>query len=142
MLTGVLLHVVEPALPVDDTMDLVADSQSCNTGARQHVNDVVTILVVVYIDHAGAAEQTDIEGLAARGGIKAAPVQGDQRAIGLTLHVQDRGIELQEIRIGVIEAFGHDLAASSGSTTPASANPLARSTQLSHRPHGEAPAGS
>ena len=68
------------------------------------------------------------------------------------------GVELDAGRIGVVEAFGHGShdfpgdtpfpatrpgcrcpLSSSGSRTPASANPLARSTQLSQRPHGAPP---
>ena len=88
------------------------------------------------VDHAGAANRSGIERLTAGCRVERGAIEHDAGAAGDVADVDDTGIELGEIRIGVIETLGHEC--STGSVMPASRKPLARSRQLSQRPHGRA----
>ena len=115
MLAGVLLHVVEAALPVDVAFDFGADGERL-------ADEMPDLAAVVFFDgvdgdiEGGAAgrdgaEEAGIEGLAAAGGVKGGAVEGDLPdgfAFGTGEFANigdDSGERLQE-RIGVIEPFG------------------------------------
>ena len=128
MLTRVLLHVIEPANPVD------LASYTCTRRDRRthHVNDV--IVLIDGLDNVDRPETTGVEGLPAGCGIERRAIECDERAPVTLADARHRRLERTARRLGVVDALGHRRKA--GSRRPASANPLARSTQLSQRPHG------
>ena len=93
-----------------------------------------TVVSIDDVDYAGAANRSGIERLTAGCRVERGAIEHDAGAAGDIADVDDKGIELCEMRIGVIETLGHD--GSTGSVIPASRKPFARSRQLSQRPHG------
>jgi pyrimidine operon attenuation protein/uracil phosphoribosyltransferase len=69
----VLLHVIEPAGPVDRTVDTPANLQS--GGRSFHDVRHVTVVFVDDIDDAMRAERAGIAGLAARGRAEDCPIE-------------------------------------------------------------------
>ena len=73
MLTGVLLHVIEPAGPVDDAVHRVVRERRV-----QHVQDVA-VLLVDDVDDAGAAQRAGVERLPAGGRIEGGAIEDHAR---------------------------------------------------------------
>src|SRR4029450_10827403 len=76
-----------------------------------------------------AAEGSGIARLPAGCRIERGPIEHEAGGTPNVAHVDDRGVELLQIRIGVVEAFGHGWR--TGSSAPASRKPFARRRQLS-----------
>ena len=126
MLSRVLLHVLEAAIPVDPPV----------RRARQHLafDDVQhhSVITIDDVHHARVTEGAGIEGLTTRRRIEGRAVEnGGCATLRVADHVEDRGVEFLQVGVGVVEAIGHRIT---GSATPASAKPAARRRQLSHRP--------
>jgi hypothetical protein len=100
VLTGVLLHVIEAARPIDEGIDLY----DWRGGRGEAVSDAVVLIDDV--DHGDAGERAGIEGLAAGGGIEGGAVEVDGEAVGRAVY--DAGAEVVDVGIGVVETFGHD----------------------------------
>ena len=98
MLAGVLLHVVEPARPVDRTLDAVP-----RHGRIEQVRDPVALIDDV--DHRRRAEAPGVERLAAGGGVEGGAIEVDSSAVVAPL--DHRGVEGGEVGVGVVEAAGH-----------------------------------
>ena len=103
VLARVVLHVIETAVPVDDAMQRLSDSQL--PVALHHVDDV--IVVVRHVDDRERAEPSGVERLAARGGIERTAIQPDRAAVAARVDAYDHGIELAAVRVVVVEALGH-----------------------------------
>ncbi len=115
MLAGVLLHVVQPAAPVDAAFDLGAGEQRLGGQVPY-----LTLLILFYVDDRcfqtraagrGGDERAGVVGLAAAGGIEGAAVERDlpERSAASARALADvghRGGELGECGVGVIEALG------------------------------------
>ena len=107
VLSGVLLHVVEPPGPVDLSVDHVARSRFPVLGVEfGHVRDR-PVLFVHDVDDAEWTEQAGVERLAARRRIERRAVEREGEAIVAPIDPCDRGVKGPEIRVGVIEAVGH-----------------------------------
>jgi hypothetical protein len=134
MLASVLLHVIESAHPVD----IAAHRRTVDERRTQHVDDVVVL--VDGLDDFDIAEATGVERLAAGRRIERGAIEmhcGTAVALENASHHRVEGAALGFL---VVEPLGH--RCSRGSGTPTSAKPAARSTQLSHRPHGPVDVGS
>src|SRR5580700_9754858 len=110
MLSGVLLHVVEAARPLDATFD--------GAGGEFLVDDVDDVVVLIAdVEDVGFREETDVVRLAAGGGIEGGLVENDfpgrNRAAGAGdggagFASEDAGFEVLEVGIVVIESMsGH-----------------------------------
>ena len=94
------------------------------------------------VDDGFAADVAGVERLAAGCRIERRAVELHFMASVYDNARGDDRVEDAQPAVVVVQALAHDLASpSAGSTTPASANPRARSTQLSHCRHGR-PSGS
>jgi hypothetical protein len=103
VLPGVLLHVIEPAVPVD----MPAHAAVLFERAIDQMRDVA-ILVVEDVEHPGLVERPDVEGLPAGGGIKRRAIEHHFPLVVLALHFAHHGVELDQVRVCVIEAiFSH-----------------------------------
>ena len=105
VLAGVLLHVVEPALPVDGAMHHLSGFGVQGSGF-DHMRDR-SVLFVDDIDDAQRGEAAGVEGLAAGGGIERGAVERDEQAVVAAIDAHDRRVKLPEIRVVVVEAVGH-----------------------------------
>ena len=110
MLTGVLLHVVEPPRPVDMAAHLRAYGQRL---VAQVGDDAVFL---VYIQHAGIAQRAEVGGLAAALGVEGGAVKGDGKAVFHGLAGRHHGGEVLRIGIFIVELDG--VHQSSFSTSP------------------------
>ena len=132
MLTRVLLHVVESAHPVNSSMD--------RSGVDRRVEHMQNrpVLLVDRLDDSAGSEASGVVGLAAGCWIEGGAIEnGGRPAVIRVRHLQDGGVEVGRIRLGVVDALGHGRGAPAmGSGMPASAKPRARSRQLSHVPQG------
>ena len=128
MLPGVLLHVIEPPHPVDRAM------QRGRRGRPIYDVKHAAVLRIDDVKDADVVEEADVVRLAAGRGIERRPVEHERSLAVMRNRLDEVRVELAKVRIGVIDAVCfHRMT---GSIAPASRNPLARSTQLSHRPHG------
>jgi len=93
-----LLHVVEPAVPVDPT-----DYPVFPEGSRKHMRD--PRIFIDNVENRYSAEFTRIEWLAAGGGVEPGPIQIDPGTVPGSLH--NGRIELVKVRVCVIKPFGH-----------------------------------
>ena len=98
MLSGVLLHVIEPAHPVD----LAAHAVLGQWGGQEMDDPVV---LVRDIPHLHTSKPPGVEGLAAGGRVEGGAVEIDPPPIVRT--VDDVGLELAEVGVGVVETLGH-----------------------------------
>ena len=133
MLPGVLLHVIETARPVDG-------SGYGRAHLERPVHDVYDahLVPVHHLEHAPAAERAGVVRLPARRGIERRGREHDLevRSGG---RARDHGrLALLAVGIGVVQTVDHGFG-TRGSVTPASANPAARSRQLSQWRHGWPP---
>src|SRR6476469_4692339 len=97
MLTGMLLHVVEPAVPVDPT-----DYPVFPEGSRKHMRD--PRIFIENVENRYSAEFTRIEWLAAGGGVEPGAIQIDSGIVPGSLH--NGRVELVKVRVCVIKPFG------------------------------------
>jgi peptide-methionine (R)-S-oxide reductase len=98
VLTGMLLHVVEAPGPIDSAAHPLIKQRPA-----QQVSD--TVPLVDDIDDSEAAQFARVEWLTSRSGVEGRLVQVDSSAV--VASPDDRGFEVAEIRIGVIEPVGH-----------------------------------
>jgi hypothetical protein len=99
----VLLYVVEPARPIDSAVDWLAHAR------RVALDDVDDHPFVSFetIDDARAAECARVEGLTAARRVEGRAVEHKLVAAARDLvRVDDARVELQEVRVGVIESLG------------------------------------
>ena len=136
VLAGVLLHVIEAARPVDEA---VHDRAHLRGNAADHVHHVAHV-VVLHLDDRCAGEGAEVVWLSAGGWVERRAIEPDRRVRAARLRPHDRRIKRRCGWLAVIQAVGRGHGAapyyltSAGSGIPASANPRARNTQLSHRP--------
>jgi uncharacterized protein (DUF1499 family) len=93
MLTGVLLHVIVTAVPVDLTLDKIRLKRRCDqmSNAFVFIDDVENTL---------ATQQAQVVGLAARGRIESGSIKvGSASVLGSVYNLR---IKAREIRITVI----------------------------------------
>ena len=100
MLSGVLLHMVEAAGPVQRTGDGAADFHRLVAGVE---NDTALFM---NIGDMGAAQGAVVRRLAAALGVEGGAVQRDGKAALGRLAAQDRGGEFLQKGVGVVELFG------------------------------------
>src|SRR5579859_6014847 len=98
MLAGVLLHVIETALPIDPALHFFGID-----GSGQHMRDALAFVDHILYGYAG--DGTCVERLPTRGRIERGAIQIDSGAAGRSLH--HAGPKLREVRISVVQAFGH-----------------------------------
>jgi hypothetical protein len=98
MLAGVLLHVVEPAVPVHH-----ATCPLSRERAREEVRHPIPL--VHHVHDGDAAEAAGIMGLAAGGGVEGGPIEVDPAAVVRAR--DDGGVEVAEVGVGIVEAVGH-----------------------------------
>ena len=98
VLTAMLLHVIEAAIPIDGALDRLG-----RQGRGQEVGDA--IVLVHHIDHRDSADGAGIEGLPARTGVEGGAVEVD--GLGVRGAVDHARGEIAQVGIGVVEAFGH-----------------------------------
>ena len=102
VLAGVLLHVLESALPVDCAVD-----RSDSGLAIEHVHDVV--VSIDDVDDARVAKRPGVERLPAGGRIERGAIEDDGRLAVELLGMDDGGVELDGVGVGVVEALGQRL---------------------------------
>jgi hypothetical protein len=105
VLSGVLLHVVEPAAPVDPAAEPFADHRR-----GHHVRDALAFVHHVHDIH--FAEPAGIEGLPAGGGIECGALEVDPPAVVRAIH--HGRVEVDQISIAVVEALGHAFSVTRG----------------------------
>ncbi len=100
VLAVVLLHVVAPAVRVDDPVHTLGGQRSI-----EHVEDVLSFLD--HGDDARVAERAGVPRLPAALGVEGGPVE-DHGGPALVIAPRDhRRVELEEIGVGGVEALGH-----------------------------------
>ena len=102
MLSRVLLHVIEAALPVEPALHLALHLTQPYRGPY-YVRDPVAF--VHHILDRRAGDRACVEQLPSRSGIERRAVEIDPPAIGRLVH--HTGAKLGQIRIGIIQALGH-----------------------------------
>src|SRR5271167_3616652 len=98
MLAGVLLHMIETPLPVDDTRDLL----TFNRPAQNMSNP---FLLIHYLGHTDPSQVPRVERLPAGSRIKGCAVQIDSLAVRARLH--DASPELGQVTIVIVKALRH-----------------------------------
>ena len=101
VLPGVLLHVIEPAHPVD----VPAHTRVLLELAIDEMADGA-VLLLEDIEHLGLVERARVERLAARGRIERRPIERHLPLLPLLLDVADDGIEFDQVGVGVVETLG------------------------------------
>ena len=88
MLAGVLLHMVEAALPVDFAVDGASgDFRGCV------MHHAVSIGGVSNFDDRNTGKSAEIVGLAAGSGIESSAIESDFEAVAFALAGSDRGVK-------------------------------------------------
>ena len=102
MLSRVLLHVIEPAQPIDLAMNGVIDIRHRTLDHMQNA----FVFNVDAIDHARLAQRSRVAWLAAASGIKRCAIERDRYGSVVALaYADDASIEFEEPRIVVIESL-------------------------------------
>jgi hypothetical protein len=131
MLPGVLLHVLESARPIDDTVHIAGFDPAL------HDMQDGTIVSVDDIHDRRGSEPSCVERLSARCRVERRSIEDGGGAPVVHLDAQHARIELGHVGVVVIQTLGQRATSRvTGSVMPACANPRARSRQLSQRPHG------
>src|ERR1041384_1192348 len=104
MLASVLLHVIEPPLPVD-----FARSSSLRNNCLHNVR--YALVFIQYVDDGSGPDPPDVKRLASRRGIKCRPVQINMEVRGDRSNFHDLRLKLPEIAVRVIQALGHEATA-------------------------------
>jgi hypothetical protein len=114
MLTGVLLHVIEAARPID----LAGDCGSDRERRRQDVSDVVVEVDRVDYVYGGPKGFTllwcypaRIKRLTTGGGIERRSIEHRRRASLVLEHAGHDSLEAAAIRVGVVDPGGHAASA-------------------------------
>jgi len=89
VLSGVLLHVIEAAGPIDLAVDVLA---WCQTRLLDDVSDPAVFLIE-HIDDPQAAQCPGVERLTAGGGIEGRPVERDRPAVAARFDLLDGGVK-------------------------------------------------
>ena len=103
MLPGVLLHVIEPAVPVDVPADAAILLQL-------PIDDVghIAVRIVKDVEDLGIADRTRVERLTAGGRVERGSVQDDSPSIAVSSDVANDGVEFDQVGVRVIKAvFSH-----------------------------------
>jgi hypothetical protein len=104
VLPGVLLHVVEAARPIDAAAHLGPFGRGVALYDVEHA----LRLSVDALDDAGAAERAGVRRLPAAGRVEGRAVERDGRAAVVRARQgQDARVELGQVRVVVVEPFGH-----------------------------------
>jgi len=108
MLAGVLLHVIEPAFPVNLAMDCFPFVQGRPLYLLTYnVHYCPVILLLEDVADGETAEGTLIVGLAARGGIETGLIQNQPQAIVQSDLFENLGLKLLLIGIVMVQLLGH-----------------------------------
>ena len=98
VLSGMLLHVIEAAAPVNS-----AGYRLPTEGPGEEMSYALTF--VNHIDNLDPSELPGIERLTAGGGIEGSAVQIDPA--GLVRSGDNGGFEISQVRVGIIESLSH-----------------------------------
>jgi hypothetical protein len=103
VLTGVLLHVIEPTVPVDAAVH--------RSFRHRTVHDVKhgAVVAVDGIDDRGGPQPSGIEGLPAGRGVKGGAIQDHGLPSVHDQPFQDGRVELAEVRVGVVDTVRQQL---------------------------------
>ncbi len=113
VLAGVLLHVVEPACPVDRAGYCLPHAHRGRIRSVDHVSDVA-VLEIENVDDGPGAELPSIEGLAPGGWIEGCAIERHLDVAGGLRHASDDGLEDSCVRFVVVEAIRHCLSHGQG----------------------------
>ena len=97
----VLLHVIEPAVPVDHTVH----AHSFGNRTVEHMADY-SLFTVDDLDDAAVAQRAGVEWLSARSGIESRPIKDCSGSSRDMFNVLDGRIEFSQVWIGLVEAVG------------------------------------
>ena len=141
VLARVLLHVVEPARPVDHA----ADRRPVVERRVQDMEETVFV-VVDHLRYRNPAERAGIERLAAGCRVERGAIETTAGRPSNARRGDHSRVEFARVGVGVIQALSHQgidpgagtllRPAVNGSCMPASAKPFARRRQLSQTPQG------
>ena len=99
MLSGVLLHMIETAGPVDEASHRTGLTQSC----IEYMNDA--ILFIHHVNYGSSLQRSPVERLAAGGRIKRRSIQNHAPAIRANVnHVSPK---FGQVAVVVVEPLGH-----------------------------------
>src|SRR6476660_4508509 len=115
MLSGVLLHVIEPPAPINLSNDQGADPERL-------VGDMhdVAVVVIEHVGHLCAAKCAGVERLATRCRVERGSIENDTVLSLIRTACDHSGVERSSERVGVIQAVSHVPALMIGSSIPAS----------------------
>ena len=99
MLAGMLLNVIEAAIPIDAAVNLTARNR-----AIREVNQAAVFFIENFDDFR-FAESTRVMRLPARSGIKRGAIENDTPPIGVLFTRNYLGVEFAQERIVIVEAL-------------------------------------
>jgi hypothetical protein len=104
VLARVLLHVVQPARPVDpSSYDITARRRR----TLDHVQHTI-IAIVDTLDHTHAVERARVARLTTASRIKRSAIENDSRpATHAIAKIDDASFKLNQMRIGIVETFSY-----------------------------------
>src|SRR5688572_21269159 len=93
-----LLHVIESARPVHVPTHT-------RVGLELPIDKVTdgTVFLIEDVEYIGLTDHAGVEGLAAGRRIERRPIEYDLPALALRVHVAHDGVELDQVRVGVIK---------------------------------------
>ncbi len=100
MLPGVLLHVVQTAIPIDSAVNLLRGNVSLD-----NMDYLAGFFFLKAIDEVCIIESSEIVGLTAGGRIKRGLIENDADFVTDHSRLDNIRIELQKIRVVVIKTF-------------------------------------
>ena len=100
MLAGVLLHVVQTAIPIDSAVNML-----CGNVSLDNMDYLAGFFLLQAIDKGYIIESPEIVRLTAGGRIKRGLIQNDSDFVADHCRLDNIRIELQKIRVVVIKAF-------------------------------------
>jgi hypothetical protein len=103
MLRGVILAIAEAAFFVHDSLNAASDRLRLGSHEMPHV----AVLGLDHIDHLYPVQPPCVMTLTARGRIERRPVEGDIEMLSPAPGLDDGRMELQNVRVCVVESFGH-----------------------------------
>jgi hypothetical protein len=104
VLAGVVLHVVEPAVPIDLPTGRIPIKGLC-----QNVDDRTIILARLNINDDYPVEGAEVVGLAPAGGVKVSLIEDDSRFPAALHPLKDGGGEIHRIGVVVIKSLSHTI---------------------------------
>jgi hypothetical protein len=102
VLSRVLLHVIEPARPLDDALDQRARLER----TIDHVHDAL-ILMVDHVEHRASAQGAEIVRLSAARRVEGGPGERNLEPAVPGRAGRHLRFEFGQIGVGVVDAFGH-----------------------------------